>query len=328
MVSRAERRALTRAEEARAEAEARLKSTAARTIDAEAVVRQEFETRLAALTGEMGEASRRATGAERELELIRHELAQVRLRAAEAGVELGEVSSDGSIGVAAVEMIRAEPVRSGGSEPGSNGGIDGAERLVQAVTSAALRMHAQAELDLVRARDQAIAVLRSATAQAEDLLTAAMATIERDVALAAATREQAERDSEAAATLRAASTSRLSEVDAECERLRTQARAEATGIVEAAQREAAEAMADLRRHLSAELRALRQAMDCTRDSFESFLDAPPEPTGNRRPTGTSMPTGNPMPIVDPIPPTDPAPPTDPMPPTDPAPNPALSVPET
>lgn len=293
MVSRAERKALERAEELRREAEALLKSTTSQTVNAELKVRQDFESQLRALREEMDATSRRATVAESELELVRVELGQLRLRAAEAGVEVGPDTTGGSLEVPPLKMLVVDPKGGGITASTLDDFVarmsSDTDRLMQSAAVAASRMHSQAELDLARAKEEAVLLLRSATQEAEDLLAAAVAAIERDTAITRATREQAERDGEVAATLRAEAKKALEEVEAEGERIRAEAQVEAKRIIEAAERESAEALAAVRHRLSDEVVSLRKAMERTRDSFESFLEHQVRPDGTPEPAPAKVP---------------------------------------
>lgn len=276
VVSRAERTALEKAEALRAEAEALLKSTSARTVDAEGKVRQEFEAKLRALQEELDLTSRRATVAENALELLRTEHTELSARARQAGLEVPRVDTpDRDLVVPPLQMLTAE--HDGGERPSVLSEFvermsDDTDRLMAAASAAASRMHSQAELDLARAKDEAVELLSAATQEAEDLLATALAAIERDTAIAAATREQAQRDGEAANALRQQLETSAAKMEEEARRIRDSARADAARIIEEAEREANQMMAEVRRRLADEVTTLREAMDRTRDSFEQFLD--------------------------------------------------------
>lgn len=248
VVSRAERKALERAEELRAEAEQLLKTVSAMRVDAEHEVRRELEAELKALRDEMDAAARRATVAENELDFLRVDHAELVGRARDAGLEVPAGSTEGA--VPPLQIVDA-----GQDHP-----------ITEAAGVAAGRLHAQAELELTRARAEAVAILAEATRQAEELLATAVSAIERDSAIAAAARDQAERDGQAAADLR-------ERAGAEAARLVDDARAEAERIIERARREAADAMMAARAQLVSEIAGLRHAVDRTRQSFETFLES-------------------------------------------------------
>lgn len=248
LVSRAERRALQRAEELRAEAEQLLKSASSRRVDLEREVRTELETELEGLRREMEEAGRRATIAENELELLRARHADLLTRARDAGLEV-PTGDEGHV----------PPLQVVGPGEGASAGSE---------TS---RLHARAELELARARQEALAVLATATAEAEDLLSSAVGAIERETAITAATREQAERDGRAAAARRQEMELALVRTREEADRLIEDARAQAGRIVVEARREAAEVMAAVRAELESEIIDLRDVVDRTRDTFGVFL---------------------------------------------------------
>ena len=201
IVSREERRALDRAEQLRAEAEELLKLVSDQAVDAEVKVRAEFEDQIRALREEMAEASRRATVAESELELLR------------AG----------------------RPAGSGGAEPRTRVVTLGREEDQLAATAAttAAQLRAQAEIELSRAKEEAVGILAAASREAGDLLFSAMTAIENDTSAARAARRQAEDDG----------------------------------------RQAGEALNAVRRQLLAEMLGLRDAMDQTRASFTQFLES-------------------------------------------------------
>jgi F0F1-type ATP synthase membrane subunit b/b' len=287
MVTRAERQALERAEELRAQAEALLKATSSQTVDAEARVKEQYEEQLRALRGEMEQAGRRATAAECELELLRGSFADLRARAKEAGLEVPEPTPRG----AAVHVLAAS-APSGEDSPLAGllerMNLD-TDRLMEAANATVSRLRAQAELELTRARQEAVSIVQAASQEAEDLLKTTLDAIDRDNAIASAAREQAESDGAAAAALFAQAEAALAEAGAQAGEVVASARAEAEHIVAAARTEAERILAeahdrafrdaqDIRRRLSDEIRAMRLAMDRTRDSLEAFLEAttPPE----------------------------------------------------
>jgi cell division septum initiation protein DivIVA len=276
VVGRAERDALERAEALRAEAEALLKSTSTRTVDAEGKVREEFEAKLRSLQEELDRTSRRATVAENALELLRTEHAELSARARQAGLEVPRVDTPGGdLTVAPLQMVSLEGDGDAGPSVLSEfveRMSDDTDRLMAAASAAASRMHSQAELDLARAKDEAVELLSAATQEAEDLLATAVAAIERDTAIAAATREQAQRDGDAANALREQLQTSVAKMEEDAQRIRDSARADAARIIDDAQREASEVTAEVRRRLAEEVTTLREAMDRTRDSFEKFLD--------------------------------------------------------
>ena len=276
MVGRAEREALEKAEALRSEAEALLKSTSARTVDAEGKVREEFEAKLRSLQEELDLTSRRATVAENALELLRTEHAELSARARQAGVEVPNVDTPaGDLVVPPLQLVTAEGDGDAGPSVLSEfveRMSDDTDRLMAAASAAASRMHSQAELDLARAKEEAVELLSAATQEAEDLLATALAAIERDTAITAATREQAQRDGEAANALRKQLETSAEKMEEEARRIRDSARADAARIIEEAEREASEMMAAVRSRLADEVTTLREAMDRTRDSFERFLE--------------------------------------------------------
>jgi hypothetical protein len=359
VVSRAERRALDQADQFRRQAEDLLRSMAAQAIDAEKKVREAFAAELRALRDEMETTSRRVTIAESELELYRGRYAELRSAAESAGVAIppADALPTAQHGEGEQHGERRQPqgegeqARGGGAQadevppvqmlPDEVHPVDPeleAQRVLAAARSSAARLHSQAELELARAKEEAVRVLSHVTQQAADLLAATVAAVERDTAIAAASREQATHDgvaasakwreadaelarvaeesrrirvesarslesahaesartlesahaesartldaaraesdhtleaarSEAARTLEAA----RSEAD-EADRLREQARAEADAILEQARRQAETEREQIHRHLGAEIVGLRDAMDRTRESFETFLQS-------------------------------------------------------
>jgi hypothetical protein len=348
VVSRAERRALDQADQFRRQAEDLLRSMAAQAIDAEKKVREAFAAELRALRDEMETTSRRVTIAESELELYRGRYAELRSAAESAGVAIPPADAHPTAqhgegeqhGERRQPQGEGEQARGGGAQadevppvqmlPDEVHPVDPeleAQRVLAAARSSAARLHSQAELELARAKEEAVRVLSHVTQQAADLLAATVAAVERDTAIAAASREQATHDgvaasakwreadaelarvaeesrrirvesarslesahaesartldaaraesdhtleaarSEAARTLEAA----RSEAD-EADRLREQARAEADAILEQARRQAETEREQIHRHLGAEIVGLRDAMDRTRESFETFLQS-------------------------------------------------------
>jgi F0F1-type ATP synthase membrane subunit b/b' len=287
MVTRAERQALERAEELRAQAEALLKATSSQTVDAEARVKMQYEEQLRALRAEMEQVGRRATAAECELDLLRSCFAELRARAREAGLEVAEPAPAGA---AAPVLATSAPA---GEDPPFVGLLErmnlDADRLMEAANATVLRLRAQAELELARARQEAVSIVQAASQEAEDLLKTTLDAIDRDNAIASAAREQAESDGAAAAALFAEAEAALAKADEQAGEVVASARAEAEQIVAAGRAEAERTLAeahdravreaqDIRRRLSDEIRAMRAAMDRTRDSLEAFLEAatPPE----------------------------------------------------
>jgi hypothetical protein len=249
-VSRAQRKALEQAEAAQQAAEALLKGAAKATVDAESKVSRQFEERFEALRSELVEASRRATVAENELELARLELARLRPGGDDRGAGPG-----------------AEPVRVVEAAPSPGAG---AHRVEAAAARSAARLQAQGELELIRARDEAARLLRAARDEAQALLASALAVIERNAAVVEAVREQTDKDSEAAATLRARLEVTLAGLQDEADRIRGAAGAQARAIIDEAEHQAAETASDVRRRLAEEIVALRRVMDHARDSFEKL----------------------------------------------------------
>lgn len=274
-------------------------------------VREAFQADLAAMRDEMDAASRRATLAESELDLLRGSYAELEEHVRSRGDARPKELTSGP----PPEVVR--PLQIVTNDPDNIQGTstftrfrermsDDTERLLAAASTAAARLHSQAEIDLARARDKAVAVLAKATQEAEDLLSAAVTAIERDTALADATREQARRDGEVAATARqeaemaatvirresedAAATLRreaeeaaaalrrqaeasLASASADARRLRDESRHEAERLLVDAEREASEVLIAVRRQLASEISALCDAADRTRDSVEQFLEA-------------------------------------------------------
>ena len=279
IVSRAERRALERAEQLRAEADELLKLVSSQAVDAEVKVRAEFDAQSRALREEMAEASRRATVAENELELLR-------------------ARTDGA---------RTELVTTPIDDPAQ------AERLTAAAAATAAQIRAQAELELARAREEAVGLLASASREAGELLSSAMAAVENDTAATEAVRAQLEEELRAAAAVRSeldvalgqatqdaariredgivtrdrvvddaiAEAARILEAArAEAGRIRESsgpdvdnARAEADRLVAEARREAADALNAVRCQLISEILGLRDAMEKARQSFAQFVES-------------------------------------------------------
>lgn len=245
MVSRAERRALERAEELRVEAERLMRSVSTQAVAVESKVRGEFAVELGALRDELEASSRRTTVAEVELDL---------LRAAGA-----EARSDRR----APTVAPLRPL-SGEADPAA---------FAVTAEATATRIHAEAQLALARAQEEAVRILTAATDQAKDLLSMRVTALERDAAVITVAREQAERDAERAATLRSQAEEMLDAARSEAQAVLDGARVDAQEVVKKARQEAAEVMLAVRRQLIEELLSLRAAMDRARRSLESFVDA-------------------------------------------------------
>jgi ElaB/YqjD/DUF883 family membrane-anchored ribosome-binding protein len=284
VVSRAEVRALEKAEEIRREAEELLRSVSSQAVDTEVKVREQFDVELRALREEMDATSRRATVAESELELVRAEYRELQVAAQSAGINVAP--SGTQLEVRPLQLVTTGSDPSGRSMAGEfvdrmNGD---SERLMAAASAAAARLHSQAELDLARAKDQAVRILSTATHEAEDLLSAAVTAIERDSAIASASREQAERDGALAAehsrdaeqvlALATEDAGRLrEEARIEAGRVMAKARVEAERTSQEGRREAAQALEAVHGQLVHEIVGLRDAMDRTRQSFDLFLES-------------------------------------------------------
>src|SRR5438270_2442224 len=297
VVSRAERRALERAEELRQEADEILKAASNQAVDAEVKVREQFAAELQALREELAGTSRRATVAESQLELLRTREAE------EGGTDAATAQSGGSSttgdggghatevapeAVPGLRVVSTDPGRDPAqlSEFGERLAGD-PERLVAATGAAAARLHARAELEMVRCRDEALRILTDASREAEDLLMSAIAAIDRDTAIAAATLEQAERDGSAAAARRGDAEAALEagegpaarlrgEARPDADRLVNEARAEADRLVEEARAEAARIVEasrhDAARHLEEALARVDQlSEDARRDATEALV---------------------------------------------------------
>lgn len=284
MVSRAERRALERAERLRLEAEDVLRSACRQAAETEETIRQEFVGELRDLRRELEAASRRATVAEAELDMLRAAHTELEFRARAAGLDLA--ATENASAVPPLQAVTAAAKRSGGAPRAE----------LAAIEAEALRRRAQAELDLARAREEAVRLLTAATSEAQDLLRSAVSAIERDTAVAAATREQAERDGEAAAALR----NEAAELRAEAARVLDEARRRAGQIAEEATEEARRAAVAVRRQVLEEFLSLRDAMDRTRESFQSFLDSVDPPDALLPPDQTSGPVGGTVPRAEPV----------------------------
>ena len=212
IVSRAERRALERAEALRAEAEELLKLVSAQTVDAEVKVRSEFEGQIRALREEMAEASRRATVAESELEILRAQADDAR-----------------------TAMV---------STPGDAGAE--AERLAAATSATAAQIRAQAELELARAREEAVGILAAASREAGDLLTSAMAAIETDHVASESVRHQVEEELQAVSAVRQELEAALAQASQDAARLREDGIVTRDRLVDNATREAARLLDEAR----------------------------------------------------------------------------------
>jgi hypothetical protein len=292
IVSRAERRALERAEALSAEAEELLKMVSGQAVDAELKVRAEFEAQMRALREEMAEASRRATVAENELELLR----------SQAGVD-----------VARTEMVTTSMADPAGAE---------AKRLTAAAATPAGQSRAQEESEVARSREEAVGLLAAASREAGELLSSAMAAIETDHVATGSVRQKADEELRAATSIRQELEVALGqatedaarireegivtrdrlvhEATAHAARLLDEARAEAAQIIEvaraeaerirqsdasdqesrqaeadrlvaAARQEAIDGVNAVRRQLLAEILGLRDAMERARESFGQFV---------------------------------------------------------
>ena len=257
VVSRAERKALDEAEELRRRAEDVLRAIAGRSVDAESEVRAQYEARLAGLHRELDDASRRATVAESQLELLRG-----------GGVAAGNEPDSG-----AVPPLRLIP-DGDGERP--------VDPFVVAVTASAARLHAQAELDSIRARDEAASVLIAAAREAAERLAAAVSAIQADGGLVAAALAQARSDGETASRHcreaealldRAAVEAALIRDDAQrsAERTLYEAGRKAGRVVRSSRQEAAVALSRVQLELAGEVEGLLEAIDRARAQMAEQL---------------------------------------------------------
>jgi F0F1-type ATP synthase membrane subunit b/b' len=257
-VSRAERKALDRAEKLRKEAEDLLDASTSRRADAERKAREELAEEIASLRVEMEAASRRAAEAEAQLEQLRSDRA-----------EAEEVSDRPSLSLV--------PDQPGDSILGGFAArmTEDADRLLQAAREAAETQFAQVRSELEEAKrsaDRMVAeakrsadqIVSDARSEAEELLRTALAAIERDAGAATAALEEAERARQAAQTAHEQAESELRAATAtneEAEKQLTEARAEAHRLVAEAQEARQEQLAEGRSEFAAELATLRQAID-------------------------------------------------------------------
>lgn len=261
LVARAESQALERAEQLRLEAETLLRAAEAHRDQTATRAREEVAAQLTALRLELDQVTRRASDAEAELERLRAENAELKSRPGAARPD-GPEAADPAM---ATPPLRLVPSPGGPEEEAA---------------------------DTARAREDAMRILAVAAKEAEELLTTAVDTIERETAAAADLRRRAETEGLAAEELRrraeadleAAAAARdeaaaerevaadaLSQARAEAERLLEEARLECDALVAAARAEVRSEMAALRRQFATEVSNLRQAMDRARDSVEQIL---------------------------------------------------------
>jgi hypothetical protein len=275
VVSRAERRALDQADGYRRQAEEVLKAVAGRTVDAEAAVRAEYEAQLAALREELGAAGRRASVAENELELLR--------------VGSGPEKCAGTEPVPPLRLVSPEQSQNRLDDP-----------FVAAARASAARLHAQAELDTIRARQEAVHVLVGAAAEADRKLAAVVTAIESDGTCAAAALEQARQDAEAAARRLQEAEALLARAEEDATLMRENSRLAAGGIVEEAEREAdrilaesrreaGRALSEIHRQLIGEMSELRAAIDRTRRHLDQL---PGRPGSHQTAYHTGAPSGS------------------------------------
>lgn len=255
LVSRAESEALERAEELRLEAERLLQAARDRSDVRPTRADDESGAELTAVVAELADATQRAAAAEADLDALRAENAELRARL------------DSGAGPAAADPARRTADQDEDPETADTGTADtGTADTGTADTGAG------------QAREDAMRILAAAAREAEDLLTTAVETIERETAAAADLRRQAESDFAAAATAREeaagereAAREALAQARIEAERMIDEARRESEELEAAARAEVRSEMAALRQQFASEVSALRQAMDRARDSVEQIL---------------------------------------------------------
>ncbi len=151
-----------------------------------------------------------------------------------------------------------------------------ASRLADAAEEEAERLTALGESAMEQGRRDADRLVERAEARAAELVRTSRTELERDRAVVAAMRRQAELEREAATNAREEAEKILHDARSEAEEMSADVKAECARVLESVRTGADAQLAGLRREFDVEVAALRDVLDSAVASLDRFLETDPQ----------------------------------------------------